>query len=244
MKKVIAVSAVILFVLVGACLIFWRHTPFAYSGVVEAVEVDVPARLGDTIKTLPVQEGSPVQQGEVLARLDCQDVSLQYAIAQKEFERAAQLLKTTAGSRENYDLKKHQFAQASLHKDWCDIKSPLTGKVLYKYYEEGEFIPAGRKLLTVADLAQMDVWVYVEHDLLARLKPGMEVEGFLPETNQHFKGVILSINDEAEFTPKNVQTRRERERLVYGIKTRFENDQNQTLKPGMTLEVSFPLEDK
>lgn len=244
MKKIIAVSVAVLFVLVGACLIFWRHTPFAYSGVVEAVEVDVPSRLADTIESLPVQEGSPVRKGEVLATLECKDVSLQQAIAQKEFERASQLLKTTAGSRENYDLKKHQFDQASLHKDWCEIKSPLTGKVLYKYYEEGEFIPAGRKLLTVADLAQMDVWVYVEHDLLARLQPGMEVTGFLPETGQHFKGTVLTINDEAEFTPKNVQTRRERERLVYGVKTRFANDAKQTLKPGMTLEVSFPLEDK
>ncbi len=242
MKKIIAVSAVVLFVLVGACLIFWRHTPFAYSGVVEAIEVDVPARLSDTIETLPVQEGSPVKEGEELARLECKDVALQYAIAQKEFERAEKLLKTTAGSRENYDLKKHQFDQAALHKSWCLIKSPLTGKVLYKYYEAGEFIPAGRKLLTVADLNRLDVWVYVEHDMLARLQIGMKVEGFLPETGQTFQGVILSINDEAEFTPKNVQTRRERERLVYGVKTRFENDAKQTLKPGMTLEVSFPQE--
>ena len=50
---------------------------------------------------------------------------------------------------------------------------------------------------------------------------------------------ILAINDEAEFTPKNVQTRRERERLVYGVKTRFQNDNTHTLKSGMTLEVAF-----
>lgn len=244
MKKVIAVSVLILFILVGACLIFWRHTPFAYSGVVEAIEVDVPARMSDTIETLSVQEGSAVQAGQELARLECKDADLQYSIAKKEFERAEKLLKTTAGSRENYDLKKHQFDQASLHKDWCLIKSPLTGKVLYKYYEAGEFIPAGRTLVTVADLNQMDVWVYVEHDMLARLQLGMKVAGFLPETGKTFQGKILSINDEAEFTPKNVQTRRERERLVYGIKTRFANDDKHTLKPGMTLEISFPQEGK
>ena len=68
---------------------------------------------------------------------------------------------------------------------------------------------------------------------------GQAVEGFLPESDQHFEGRILSINDEAEFTPKNVQTRRERERLVYGVKTRFKNDAARTLKSGMTLEVSF-----
>ena len=114
--------------------------------------------------------------------------------------------------------------------------------MLYKYYEPGEFIAAGRKLLTVADMAEVDVWVYVEHDLLARLAVGDAVTALLPETGQTFKGTILSINDEAEFTPKNVQTRRERERLVYGVKTRFHNDAALTLKSGMTVEVSFAEE--
>jgi HlyD family secretion protein len=61
----------------------------------------------------------------------------------------------------------------------------------------------------------------------------------LPEINKTFTGYIRTINDEAEFTPKNVQTRNERERLVYGVKIYFKNDENYTLKPGMTLEVQF-----
>lgn len=239
MKKIILIVVVLLLAAVAAGLLFFRHTPFAYSGVVEAVEVDVPSRLSDTIAELNVQEGSPVKEGEVLARLDCRDTRLKAVIAQKEFKRAETLLKTTAGSRENYDLKKYQNDQAALYESWCDIVSPITGKVLYKYYEPGEFIAAGRKLVTVADMGQVDVWVYVEHNLLARLAVGETVTGLLPETGQQFEGKILSINDEAEFTPKNVQTRKERERLVYGVKTRFDNDAARTLKAGMTLEVAF-----
>lgn len=239
MRKIFLTVVILLLAAVAAGLLFFRHTPFAYSGVVEAVEVDVPSRLSDTITEINVQEGSPVREGEVLARLDCRDTRLKAAIAQKEFKRAETLLKTTAGSRENYDLKKHQNDQAALYESWCGIISPITGKVLYKYYEPGEFIAAGRKLVTVADMSQMDVWVYVEHNLLAKLKVGESVAGLLPETGQTFEGKILSINDEAEFTPKNVQTRKERERLVYGVKTRFDNDEARTLKAGMTLEVSF-----
>ena len=239
MKKIILISIAILILLVLAALAFFRHTPFHYSGVVEAVEIAVPSRLNDTIAELFVEEGSPVTQGQTLARLECLDTDLKAKIAETEFKRAAQLLKTTAGSRENYDLKKHQNDQAALYESWCDITSPISGKVLYKYYEPGEFIAAGRKLLTVADMAEVDVWVYVEHDLLARLAVGDAVTALLPETGQTFKGTILSINDEAEFTPKNVQTRRERERLVYGVKTRFHNDDALTLKSGMTVEVSF-----
>ena len=239
MKKIILIVVVLLLAAVAAGLLFFRHTPFAYSGVVEAVEVDVPSRLSDTIAELNVQEGSPVKEGEVLARLDCRDTRLKAVIAQKEFKRAETLLKTTAGSRENYDLKKHQNDQAALYESWCGIVSPITGKVLYKYYEPGEFIAAGRKLVTVADMGQVDVWVYVEHNLLAKLAVGETVTGLLPDTGQQFEGKILSINDEAEFTPKNVQTRKERERLVYGVKIRFDNDAARTLKAGMTLEVAF-----
>ncbi len=239
MKKTILISIVVLAVLVLAALAFFRHTPFHYSGVVEAVEIGVPSRLNDTIAELFIEEGSPVTQGQTLARLECADTDLKAKIAETEFKRAAQLLKTTAGSRENYDLKKHQFDQAALQKSWCEIKSPIDGKVLYKFYEPGEFIAAGRKLATVADLREMDVWIYVPHDELARLSVGQKITGLLPETNQRFEGKIMSINDEAEFTPKNVQTRKERTRLVYGVKTRFKNDERQTLKPGMTLEAEF-----
>ncbi len=239
MKKIAILAVVILLILVAASLIFFRHTPFAYSGVVEAVEIDVPSRLNDVITQLNIDEGSAVTQGMALARLECKQTALNYDIAQKEFKRAESLLKTSAGSKENYDYRKNLFDNAALAKEWCDILSPIDGKVLYKYYEQGEFISAGRKLATVADLRSVDAWVYVEHNKIASLSFGQTVKGTLPETGQSFEGVILTVNDEAEFTPKNVQTRSERERLVFGVKTRFKNDAQLTLKPGMTLEVDF-----
>ncbi len=239
MKKIIFGSVLIILVLVIVSLAFFRRGDFHYSGVMEAVEIDLPARINDSLKALYAEEGDAVAKGKVLAEFDCAEVSIKEDIARKEYERAARLLKTTAGSQENYDLKKSNYDQAALYKSWCEIKSPIDGKVLYKYYEPGEFVSAGRKVFTVADLSKIDAWVYVEHNKLASLKAGMKVRGYLPEADKSFEGVIMAINDEAEFTPKNVQTRKERERLVYGVKTRFVNDENLTLKPGMTLEVSF-----
>jgi HlyD family secretion protein len=72
----------------------------------------------------------------------------------------------------------------------------------------------------------------------------MKLRGYLPELdNREFDGEILKINDEAEFTPKNVQTQAERERLVFGVKVSF-RDANaaEILKPGMTIEVALPEE--
>lgn len=239
MKKIIIGSVLVILVLVIVSLLFLRKGAFHYSGVMEAVEIDLPARISDSLKAVYAEEGDKVVKEQLLAEFDCGEIGIKEDIARKEYERAARLLKTTAGSQENYDLKKSNYDHAALYKSWCEIKSPIAGKILYKYYEPGEFVPAGRKVFTVADLSKIDAWVYVEHNKLASLRTGMKVIGYLPEADKTFEGVISTINDEAEFTPKNVQTRKERERLVYGVKTRFVNDENLTLKPGMTLEVSF-----
>jgi HlyD family secretion protein len=70
----------------------------------------------------------------------------------------------------------------------------------------------------------------------------MKLTGYLPELdNREFEGTIVKINDEAEFTPKNVQTRTERERLVFGVKVNFRDaNAQEILKPGMTIEVALP----
>jgi len=71
------------------------------------------------------------------------------------------------------------------------------------------------------------------------IKTGMEVKAYVPESNmREITGKIVKINDEAEFTPKNVQTRKERTRLVYGVKLEFSNTDN-FLKPGMTVEAKL-----
>jgi HlyD family secretion protein len=239
MKKIAAAAVIILLVLTAVSLIFFRRAPFDYSGVIEAVEVDIPARISDVISKFNVEEGSQVKAGQIIAELECKQISLKENIALKEYKRAESLLKTNAGTSENYDLKKNQYEQAALAKSWCALPSPIDGKILYKYYEAGEFAPAGRKIATVADISNVDAWVYVEYDLLPKLSAGDKVKGYLPQTAQNFEGKILTINDEAEFTPKNVQTKKERERLVFGVKTRFKNDEKLTLKPGMTLIVDF-----
>ena len=70
----------------------------------------------------------------------------------------------------------------------------------------------------------------------------MKVTGRLAEENDRaFQGEIVKINSEAEFTPKNVQTQSERERLVFGVKISFkESNQDEVLKPGMTIEAELP----
>ena len=229
----------IVLILVVVSLLFFRRTPFAYSGVIEAIQVDVSSRLtGQVIKNY-FDEGNDIKKGDLLAELDCKNENIAIDLAYREFFRAGELLKSGAGSEENYERAYFQHENALLQQTWCKITAPGDGRVLYRYLEEGDLATPGRKLFTTADMREMDVWFYVPHDELANLRVNQKVQGILPEVNRVFEGVIIVVNDTAEFTPKNVQTRSERTRLVFGIKTRFKNDDSFTLKPGMTMEIKI-----
>lgn len=92
------------------------------------------------------------------------------------------------------------------------------------------------KVFTVGDLSSVYAYFYLPHDEIAPLKVGQKTYARLHELdNKQFEGVVEFINPEAEFTPKNVQTREERTRLVFAVKIRFANNDG-ILKPGMTLE--------
>ena len=240
MKKKI-IPLLIIAAVAGAVLIKTRSgREFRYSGSIEATEIDLSARIPGVIASYGAREGDPVKKGAVLASLDCADLRLAAGIAAEDFKRAEELYSGGSVSKENYDRLKYRRDDSALKVDWCSVKSPVSGRLLYAYRETGELVAPGTKLATVADLSEVWAYIYVPHDLLVKIKPGMEVAAFLPESGGgEFPGRISVIYSEAEFTPKNVQTRKERTRLVFAVKVSFANP-DETLKPGMTVEVRLP----
>ena len=236
-KLIVIISATIIVTVIS--LTFFRNKTFRYSGTLEANEISVSSRLTDILAEINADEGDKVKKGDLLALLECKETALKHSLAKKEFERASQLLKGRAGSQENYDIRKNVFMQAEIQKSYCELRSPADGQILYRFFEPGELIAAGQRLITLADLSKMEAWFYVPYEKLADLSIGQHIEGYLPENGKKYTGRIAKINEEAEFTPKNVQTRDERTRLVFGIKAVFENDGRQALKPGMTIETDF-----
>jgi len=103
----------------------------------------------------------------------------------------------------------------------------------------GEVALPGVPLLTVADLSSVTLTVYVPESQYGTLSLGqsvsVSVDTFPDET---FTGTVNFINDQAEFTPKNVQTQKERVNLVYAIKIALPNPDGK-LKPGMPADVVF-----
>ncbi len=124
--------------------------------------------------------------------------------------------------------------------DRCYMKNPFHGTVLEKYSEQYEMVIAGKPIYKIADLTTMELRVYVDALQLATLKLGDEVIVFVDEDkklNRQLNGIICWIASQAEFTPKIIQTKEERVKLVYAIKIRVKNDG--LLKIGMPGEVVF-----
>ena len=120
------------------------------------------------------------------------------------------------------------------------ISSPITGTVLTKYAEQGEFAVPGKALFKVADVSQMKLRAYITADQLTQLQIGQAVAVYADRgitDRKRYAGRVAWIADKAEFTPKTIQTRNERANLVYAVKIAVENDG--FIKRGMYGEVRF-----
>ena len=119
------------------------------------------------------------------------------------------------------------------------VSAPVSGTVIRRDVEMGETVLPGSALMTLADLANMEVKVYVPGPMLGKIRLGQRVDLVTDSfPGLRLSGSVATIADEAEFTPKNVQTRDERVRLVYRVKVRVPNPDG-ILKTGMPVDAWF-----
>jgi HlyD family secretion protein len=117
------------------------------------------------------------------------------------------------------------------------INAPLAATVTEKIAEPGELLQAGAPLLVLTNLKEPWLTVYVGALDLPRLRLGQQAE-VTTDDGQSRKGTISYIASQAEFTPKNVQTRDERVKLVYKVKLGIPNEDG-LFKPGMPASARF-----
>jgi len=128
----------------------------------------------------------------------------------------------------NYELSK------------CKIINPINGIVLQKYIEPFELVVRGKALYKIANMEQLELKAYIDGTQLGKIKIGQKVKVFIDKTAEEtteLLGTISWISPNAEFTPKIIQTKEERVKLVYAIKVLVKNDGS--LKIGMPGEVKF-----
>ena len=120
------------------------------------------------------------------------------------------------------------------------IISPVGGTVLETFAEAGEIVIPGKVLYKIANLEQLILRVYVSGAQLPHVKLGHKVKVYIDETehtNKQLSGTVTWISQQAEFTPKIIQTKEERVNMVYALKIIVQNDGS--LKIGMPGEVNF-----
>lgn len=212
---------------------------FCYAGTLETTKVILSSKVGTDIISLPVEEGNTIKKGEIIAKLNADSFRIASAQLDADYKRYKKLQNSGFATKEEFDRIERAKKENDLKIEWCDIKSPISGIIITKFKEEGEYLNVGAHIVSIADPYNIWAYFYVPHDMVNKIKVGGKVKGVLPELpGRIFDGVILKINEEAEFTPKNVQTREERTRLVYGVKVQFEN-KDLALKSGMTMETAF-----
>jgi HlyD family secretion protein len=120
-----------------------------------------------------------------------------------------------------------------------EITAPSDGVILKRNVEPGETITPGGTLFELGQLANLQVTVYLPEDQYAQVIPGQQAEVHVDAyPNRTFMATVLYISDQAEFTPRNVQTVEGRKTTVYAIRLSIANP-DMALKPGMPSDVTF-----
>jgi HlyD family secretion protein len=151
---------------------------------------------------------------------------------------------TIEQARARLQQSKEALAVAETRLGYATLASPLSGVVLSKNVEPGEFVAAGTPIVTVADLENVWLRAYINETDLGRVKVGQRVR-VTADTypGKRYEGRVSFIASQAEFTPKNVQTEKERVKLVYRFKVDIRNP-NMELKAGMPADAEILLEEK
>lgn len=178
---------------------------------------------------------------DAATRKQVDDLVSQIAVTEREIAAQRQNYeRNNAGIREELALYDVQIAEKDDQLSKCRIVAPIDGTVLTKFAEAGELVTSGKSLFKLADLKQVYVRAYLTTAQLAEVKLGDTVQVTIEDGTDNprtYEGRLVWIADEAEFTPKNIQTKDERADLVYAAKIALDNDGY--LKLGMYAYVRF-----
>lgn len=167
------------------------------------------------------------------------DAFARYIAAQQTYEKLVRGLRkeeiAAARARRDQAVATADLARKKLGD--CVVRSPAGGIVTLRAVEPGELVPAGGQLFQVTALEEVDLMIYVNETRLGSVLLGQQADVFIDSfPGRAFEGKVVYISPVAEFTPKNVQTKEERTKLVFGIKIRVRNPDG-ALKPGLPADA-------
>jgi len=241
---------------------------FRISGLINRINYDEGDLVdsGAVIATLDsselVMSADQMRKAYQASRANIEQLNVQLATVNRNLNKVKELLQTGAANKTQFDdlsdqkrvlLAQLEYAAknlesqqamvdlADIRKSYAILESPVKGKVVSRQYEPGEIAAPGAPVVSVSDLNDLTIKVYLPEIYLGRIKLGDSV--FIAVDSypgKSFSGKIVNISDKAEFTPKNVQTKQERVKQVFALKIACDS-QGGMLKPGLPCDVTIPL---
>lgn len=150
---------------------------------------------------------------------------------------------TIAQARARLDQAEAASGLAGRRLEFTRLASPINGVVLSDSVEPGEYVAPGTAIVTVADTSRVWLRAFVNETDLGRIKLGQAVDVSTDTfPGKTYRGTLVFIASEAEFTPKTVQTHKERVKLVFRVKIDLDNSLG-ALKPGMPADAVLGTRD-
>lgn len=270
----------------GAGLYWWQQRQAQLppgiawgNGRIEAEEIDIATKFAGRIAELSADEGDMVKQGQILARMDTQDLEAELSraqaqqkqainaleqsranltmrqseltLAQSEYERYRILLQKGNTTRQEFDRRLQQFqgttaalaggnaaiaaathaldaTNAEVHLIQVQIAdnslvAPRDGRIQYRLSNVGEVLPAGGKVFTLLDIGDVYMNIYLPTEQAGRVAIGADARILLDAYPDYpVPAQVSFVSNEAQFTPKMVETQSERDKLMFRIKLRID----------------------
>ncbi len=189
------------------------------------------------------------KQGVVSER-EWDNVRLEYETSRSRYTEAEAALEQAKSNLSKVDVLNNEIDAASaqvkslqasegyseLQLQYTELKAPYAGVIISRNIEPGEVVAPGRQALTIADLSRVDLKIFVPETEIGRVKPGQPVDVKIDTfPGKVFKGNVTFVSPEGEFTPKIIQTQKERVKIVYLVKVSVAN-------PDLELKTGMPAD--
>jgi HlyD family secretion protein len=167
------------------------------------------------------------------------DAKTRFTVSQQMWEKVKRGLRQEEidAARARRDQTKGMLSSLQKKVSDCKVVAPIAGTITKRFVEQGELAGIGMALYRISDLSLMDITIYVTEADLPKVqlnqKAAVNVDAF---PSKDYEGKVVFISSTAEFTPKNIQTKDERTKLVFSVKVKVPNPDG-TLKAGVPADV-------
>jgi HlyD family secretion protein len=206
------------------------------------------SRLDDAVRD--AARAQRLHDGGAISREALDKAMLQQAVARAQHEQAREALRALErGTRSerivaaeaHLEQARAALAQVDAHLDDAEARAPFDGVVSVRHREPGETVAPGAPVVSLLDMADRWVRIYVRAPDIVRIAVGRPARILADRDTTSYGGVVAHIASEAEFTPRTVQTPDERAKLVYAVRVRITGDPDGRLKPGLPVDVRLDV---